>query len=64
MILGGMNNKKKVHVKMMENVTDEELNQLVEGLKKIEGFNFTIDSFVIVSQTSYHDDQNVPQTVY
>lgn len=39
---------KKVHVKTLENVTDEELNKLVDGLKKIEGFDFSIDTFVKV----------------
>jgi hypothetical protein len=33
----------------MENLTDEEMICLIEGLKKIEGFNFSISSFVILS---------------
>jgi hypothetical protein len=33
----------------MENVNDSEVQKLVSGLKKIEGFNFLIDSqFTIV----------------
>ena len=54
-----MSNKKKVHVIIMENVTDEELSRLVDTLKKIEGFAFSIDSFVMVSQTNSLD-QNAP----
>jgi hypothetical protein len=47
-----MNNTelKKIHIKTMENVTDEELTILVEGLKKIDGFEFTIDTFVKVNK--------------
>jgi hypothetical protein len=44
-----MPSDKKVNVKVMENVTDLELNQLIGGLKKIEGFEFTLDSFVFIS---------------
>jgi hypothetical protein len=44
-----MQDKKKIHVKVMENVTDTELNQLIEGLKKINGFEFTLDSFTVIS---------------
>jgi hypothetical protein len=43
--------KKKVHVRVIENITDTELNELIEGLKRIEGFNFSVDNFVIVNQS-------------
>jgi hypothetical protein len=32
----------------MENVTDQELDASVKGLKKIQGFDFSIDTFVII----------------
>jgi hypothetical protein len=32
----------------MENVTNEELDVSVKGLKKIQGFDFSIDTFVII----------------
>jgi len=49
MLLQGM----IAHVRIVENVTDRELNQLIEGLKKIEGFSFSfsVDSFTIVNQS-------------
>ena len=31
----------------MENVRDQELDTLVKGLKKIQGFEFSIDTVVI-----------------
>jgi hypothetical protein len=43
-----MAEKRKATVKIMENVTDEELDVLVKGLKKIQGFDFSIDTFVIL----------------
>lgn len=47
------NNKKQVNVDIVEYVTDTELNRLVERLKKIEGFNFSIKSFVRISMESF-----------
>jgi hypothetical protein len=44
-----MPSNKKVNVKVMENMTDLELNQLIDRLKKIEGFEFTLDSLVFIS---------------
>jgi hypothetical protein len=35
----------------MENVTDEELDALVKGLKKIQGFDFSINTFVILKSS-------------
>jgi hypothetical protein len=32
----------------MENVTDQELDALVKGLKKTQGFDFPTDTFVIL----------------
>jgi hypothetical protein len=43
-----MAEKRRATVKVMENVTDQELEALVKGLKKIQGFDFSIDSFVII----------------
>lgn len=41
-------NKRRATVKIMENVTDEELDVLVNGLRKIQGFDFSIDAFVVI----------------
>jgi glutaredoxin-related protein len=46
-----MPEKRRATVKIMENVTDEELNVLVKGLKKIQGFGFSIDTFVILKSS-------------
>jgi hypothetical protein len=54
-----MQDRKKVTVKIMENITDTELNQLVEGLKKIEGFAFSIDSFVLVASTASDQEKGL-----
>lgn len=43
-----MSEKRRATVKIMENVTDQELDALVKGLKKIQGFDFSIDAFVII----------------
>lgn len=43
-----MPEKKRATVKVMENVTDQELDAVVKGLKKIQGFDFSIDTFVIL----------------
>ena len=43
-----MTEKIKVNVKIMENVTKSEVERLAEGLSKIEGFEFLVDSFFIV----------------
>jgi hypothetical protein len=40
--------KRKATVKIMENVTDAELDALVKGLRKIQGFDFSIDAFMII----------------
>lgn len=40
--------KRRATVKVMENVTDEEFDALIKGLKKIQGFDFSIDTFVII----------------
>jgi hypothetical protein len=37
-------NKKKVNVKVLEQIADDELAALVSGLKKIEMFDFFIDA--------------------
>ena len=43
-----MAEKRRATVKIMENVTDQELDALVKRLKKIQGFDFSIDTFVII----------------
>jgi hypothetical protein len=43
-----MAEKRRATVKIMENVTDEESDTLIKGLKKIQGFDFSIDTFVII----------------
>jgi hypothetical protein len=43
-----MHEKRRATVKIMENVTDEELDVLVKGLRKIQGFEFSIDTFVVI----------------
>ncbi len=40
---------KKIYVKILDNLTDKEINILMDGLKKIGGFKFTIDTFLFVS---------------
>jgi hypothetical protein len=42
--------KRRATVKIMVNITDEELDVLVKGLK-IQGFDFSIDSFVILKSS-------------
>jgi hypothetical protein len=37
-------NAKKVNLKVVSEVSDAELKRLTEGLKRIEGFEFLIDS--------------------
>jgi hypothetical protein len=37
----------------MQDISDKEMNTLIEGLKKIEGFDFGVDSYVTLRlQTS------------
>jgi hypothetical protein len=43
-----MAEKRRATVKIMENVTDQKLDALIKGLKKIRGFNFSIDTLVII----------------
>jgi hypothetical protein len=45
-------NKKKVNVKVMEQIADDELAALVSGLKKIEMFDFFIDTLFRVNQNA------------
>jgi len=44
-----MKPKRKATKKIMENITNEEMNQLIEGLKKIDEFEFSVSSFVVIS---------------
>jgi hypothetical protein len=44
-----MDSRKRIQVKVMENLTDEEMISLIEGLKKMEGFDFSISSFIILT---------------
>ena len=43
-----MKEKRRATVKIMENMTNAELDMLVKGLKKIQGFDFSIDTFVVI----------------
>ena len=43
-----MAEKRRATLKIMENVTNQKLDALVKGLKKIQGFDFSIDTFVII----------------
>ena len=43
---------KKATIKIMHDITDEEINTLLEGLKKIKGFDFSINSYVKLSTGS------------
>jgi molybdenum cofactor biosynthesis enzyme MoaA len=40
---------KKVNLKIMNDINDQEINTLMEGLKKIKGFDLSIDSYVKLS---------------
>lgn len=51
-------NNKKVTLKILENVTDEEIKNLFEGLKKIEGFEFGIGAYIKTCQ-SQNDESTV-----
>jgi type II secretory pathway component GspD/PulD (secretin) len=37
-------NEKQVNVKIMSNLTDIELEELLNALRSIDGFNFFVDS--------------------
>ncbi len=43
-----MTEKRRATVKIMENITDQELDALIKVLKKIQGFDFSVNSFVII----------------
>ena len=42
---------RKATIKIMDNVSDEEIKKLFEGLKKIKGFEFGINAFIKTSQS-------------
>lgn len=48
LLLGNVNDKKKVNVKVVEQISNQELTQLTSGLKKLEGFDFLIDCQLVV----------------
>ena len=39
---------KRVNMKLMQDVTDKEIDTLITGLKKIKGFDFLLDSIIIL----------------
>jgi phage terminase large subunit-like protein len=39
-----MQDRKKVNVKIMEQINNEQLEKLVDDLKKIDGFDFLVDA--------------------
>jgi hypothetical protein len=41
---------KKATIKLQDNVSAEEITQLFEGLKKIEGFEFGISGFILCGE--------------
>ncbi len=43
-----MKEKRRDIVKVIENVTNEKLDVLVKGLRKIRGFDFFIDTFILI----------------
>jgi phosphopantetheine adenylyltransferase len=43
-----MKEKRRDTVKVMENVTNEKLDVLVKGLRKIQDFDFFIDTFILI----------------
>jgi hypothetical protein len=46
-----MNDRKKVNVKVVEQISDTELARLTDSLKKLEGFDFLVDCQLVVSET-------------
>jgi hypothetical protein len=49
--MGDMEDNKRANIKVMERVSDIELNRLMECLKKIEGFEFLVNCQLIISKT-------------
>ena len=43
-----MKEKRRATVKVMGNVTNEGLDVLVKGLRKIQGFDFSTDTFILI----------------
>jgi hypothetical protein len=46
-----MYDRKKVNVKVVDQISDEELNRLTTSLKKLEEFDFLVDCQLVVSKT-------------
>lgn len=51
-----MKSKKKVYLKILENLTDSELNAIIEGLKKIGGYQFQIEQQKWIPRTVFVDN--------
>ena len=43
-------NKKRAAIENYEKCNRQELDTLVKGLKKIQGFEFSIDTFVVIKK--------------
>ena len=41
---------KRVNITIMENVSDNELDTLIESLKKISGFDFFVDCQLVIGK--------------
>ena len=42
--------KKKINIKIIEQITDNELSYLINELKRINGFDFLVDSQFKINQ--------------
>jgi len=40
----------KANIKTMDNLTEEQLKKLIDGLKRIDGFQFFISSGILLNQ--------------
>jgi hypothetical protein len=52
-------NKKQVNIKLVEQISDGEMIKLVEGLKKIDGFDFLVDCQFRVYQTRHESHDHI-----
>jgi hypothetical protein len=56
-----MTSNKKVHVITMDNLRDNELFELIKGLNEISGFDFSIDTFVMIKNDQIPHTDNLPK---
>ncbi len=55
------NSRIKATIKISDNISENEFNDLTEGLKKINGFDFCVDSFVLLKPLGLSDKFGVKQ---